>query len=203
MGKILDRLIAGFAINYLRLVRVTGKITFEGCSDLVDSGEKFVIGFWHGDSFCYYPLLPYGGHVVVTTSNKRGAVVERIGRRFGYIPIRLPDRSDPNISLMGLRRMLSDADGHHICLSMDGPSGPRHVPARFFLTSAVLAKKRILPISVSVRRKIRSKKRWDKYMLPLPFAHITFTFHEPLEAKKSEFEALGEEIVQIMNKGRG
>jgi lysophospholipid acyltransferase (LPLAT)-like uncharacterized protein len=199
MGKILDRLIAGFAVNYLRLIRATGKITLLGRFDLINSGESFALAFWHGDSFCYYPLMPDSGHVVVTTSNKRGAVVEMIGSRFGYTPIRLPDQSDPNISLLRLRHMLSKAEGHHICFSMDGPSGPRHVPSRFFLTSAFLSKKRILPISISVRRKVRSKKRWDKYIIPLPFARLTFTFHQPLEVNKSEFDALSERIIQSMN----
>jgi hypothetical protein len=199
MGKFLDYFIAGFAINYLRLVRATSKITLEGRLGFIDGDEKFALGFWHGDSFCYYPLMPDSGHVVVTTSNKRGAVVEMIGRGFGYSPIRLPDQSDPKVSLLRLRHMLSSAEGRHICFSMDGPSGPRHIPTRFFLTAAFLSKKRILPISITVSRKIRSKKRWDKYILPLPFSRIKFTFHEPLEVKKSEFEALGEKIVRVMN----
>ena len=202
MGKILDWVITTAAVSYIRIVRATSKIEYKGRFDLVDSGdngETFALGFWHGNSFCYYPLMPDRGHVIVTTSDKRGAVIEGIGRWFGYTPIRLPDESDPNVSLLRLRRMLSCAEGHHICFSMDGPSGPHHVPARFFLTSALLAKKRILPISVSVRRKVQSKKRWDKYLLPLPFANITFTFHEPLEVKKSDFDSLPDKIRAIMN----
>jgi hypothetical protein len=199
MGKILDRLISGFSINYLRFVRATGKIVCEGRSDIINGEETFAIGFWHGDSFCYYPLMPKRGHVIVTTSNKRGAVVEMIGRWFGYTPIRLPDQSDPNISLLNLKRMFDKAENNHLCFSMDGPSGPRHIPSRFFLTAAILTKKRILPISVTVRGKIQSKKRWDKYILPLPFAKFVFTFHDPIEVKKSELDELGGRIIHIMN----
>jgi hypothetical protein len=200
MGKILDRAIAGFCNVYLRFVSATSKIIVEGRTDLADGGdETFVLGIWHGDSFCCYPLLPHRGHVIITTANKRGAVVERISRKFGYTPIRLPDESDPDASLLNLRRMLGSAKDRHLCGTMDGPSGPQHVPSRFFLTAAVLAKKRIMPVSVSVKRKIQSKKRWDKYMIPLPFSRITFTFHEPMEVKKSEFDTLAEKIIIAMN----
>jgi hypothetical protein len=203
MSSFFYRFMTGFCITYSHLVQATSKVTLEGRTDLLEGGETFALGFWHGDSFSYYPLFINSGSVIVTTSsNERGYVVEGLSRHFGYNPVRLPDTSDPSNpagSLLKLRRMLSDAKDRHICFSMDGPSGPRHIPARFFLTAATLAKKRILPVSVTVKRKLQSQKRWDKYILPLPFARITFTFHEPLEADKTQFESIGEKIVKAMN----
>ena len=200
MGEFSDRFLAGLASGYLRFVHATSKVTLEGRSDLLNGDETFAVGFWHGDSYCYYPRLQGRGDVIVTTINWRGGVVDALGRRFGYNPVRLPDGHNPDASLQSLRRMLADAKNHNICFSMDGPLGPHHVPGRFFLTAAYLSKKRILPISVRVTRKIRSKKRWDKYMMPLPFSRLTFTFHDPLEVKKSGFDALAATIIERMDK---
>ncbi|MDR0325110.1 MAG: hypothetical protein LBI19_03325 [Oscillospiraceae bacterium] len=201
MGRFSDRFWAGLAAGYMRFVYATSKVTREGHTELLDGGDTFAVGLWHGDSFCYYPQLQNRGDVIVTTINKRGDVVAALGRKFGYNPIRLPDEHNPDVSLLNLRRMLADAGSQHICFSMDGPLGPYHIPSRFFLTAAYLAKKRIMPISVKVKRKIRLTRRWDKYMIPLPFSRITFTFHQPLEVKKDAFAALTEQIITIMDGG--
>ncbi|MCL1807519.1 MAG: hypothetical protein FWG31_07440 [Oscillospiraceae bacterium] len=50
-----------------------------------------------------------------------------------------------------------------------------------------------------MKRKIRLKRRWDKYMIPLPFSRMTFTVHPPLEVHKKEFDALPEKIRLIMD----
>ena len=201
MGRFSDRFLAGLAAGYLRFVYATSKVIWEGRPELLAGDETFAVGFWHGDSFCYYPQLQKRGDVIVSTVHKRGGIVVALGRSFGYNSVRLPDEHNPDASLLSLRRMLSGAEDHNICFSMDGPLGPYHVPARFFLTAAVLTKKRILLVSVRVKRKLHLQKRWDKYMIPLPFSRFTFTFHDPLTVKKSEFDALTEEIIKIMDGG--
>ncbi|MDR0294115.1 MAG: hypothetical protein LBH95_08195 [Oscillospiraceae bacterium] len=199
MGKRFNRFFAGLTAGYLRLIGVTGKVAFEGHAELLDGEETFAVGFWHGDSLCYYPQFRDRGHVIVTTVNGRGDVVEMVGRMFGYTPVRLPDEHDPDASLLGLRRMLAEAVGRHACYSMDGPLGPYHVPSRFFLTAAYLTKKRVLPVSVRMKRRICLKRRWDNYMIPLPFCRLTFTFHDPIAVKKNGFEAAAEAIVRAMD----
>jgi lysophospholipid acyltransferase (LPLAT)-like uncharacterized protein len=199
MGRRLDRFFAALAAGYMRFVYFSGKITREGRVELLDGDEAFAVGFWHGVSYCYFPQLQHRGDIIITTVNRRGDIVELIGRKFGYVPVRLPDESDPDASLTALRRMLDAAKGQNICFPMDGPLGPYHIPKRFFLTVALLSKKRILPVSVEVRRKIVLKKRWDKYIIPLPFARIKFTFHDPLEVKKRGFDEAAERILEVMD----
>lgn len=199
MGGFKDRMFVRLSVGYLRFVYATSKVIRLGHSQLLDVEEKFIIGFWHGCSFCYYPLLQNRGVTIVTTVNRRGDYVYDIGRMYGYNPVRLPDEHDPDASLQSLRKMLAAAADQHAAYSMDGPLGPYHVPKRFFLTTAYLAKKRILPVSVEVKRKITLTKRWDKYIIPLPFSRITFTFHEPQTAKKNEFDALATKITGMMD----
>ena len=195
MGKLLINLTA----FYIRLVKATGKVTYAGRHDLLNAEEKFAVGFWHGDSFCYYPELRGRGDIIITTRHKRGDLIAGVGKKFGYVPFHMPDESDPDATLLDIRRLLAGAADRHICYSMDGPLGPYHVPQRFFLTTVRLAKKRVLPISVEVRRKIRFKKRWDQYIVPLPFARITFRFHEPVEVKKNRFDEAERAIIEAMD----
>lgn len=197
----MGRLSAALTALYIRLVHATGRITYQGRNDLLFAGETFAVGFWHGSSFCYYPELRGRGDIIITTRHKRGDLIAAVGRKFGYVPFHMPDESDPDTTLLDIRKMLSGASKNHICYSMDGPLGPYHVPQRFFLTTAWLAKKRVLPVSVEVKGKITLKKRWDKYIIPLPFARFTFTFHEPLEVKKNRFDDLILEIQQVMDGG--
>ncbi len=192
---------AGLTALYIRLVYATSNVIYKGRRDLLFENETFAVGFWHGSSFCYYPQLRGRGDIIITTRHKRGDLIADVGRKFGYVPFHMPDESDPDTTLLDIRRMLGGAAKNHICYSMDGPLGPYHVPQRFFLTTAWLAKKRVLPVSVEVRRKITLKKRWDKYIIPLPFARITFTFHEPLEVKKNRFDELIGDIQRVMDGG--
>jgi lysophospholipid acyltransferase (LPLAT)-like uncharacterized protein len=192
------KLLAALTAFYIRLVHATGRVTRLGCHDLLSSGETFAVGFWHGMSFCYYPELQKRGDIIITTKHKRGNLIAAVGKLFGYVPFHMPDESDPEATLPDLRRMLSGALANHICYSMDGPLGPYHVPQRFFLVTALLAKKRILPVSVEIKGKIVLKKRWDQYTIPLPFAKITFTFHKPMEVKKNRFDVLPDEIRNVM-----
>ncbi|MCL1807516.1 MAG: hypothetical protein FWG31_07425 [Oscillospiraceae bacterium] len=199
MGKLFDRFMTGLSAGWLRFCYATSKVTQEGSPELLYGEEGFAVSFWHGDSYCYFPQLQHRGDIIITTVDKRGNVVEMLGRKFGFDPYRLPDESVPDVSLVSLRRMLADTKGKHICFSMDGPLGPYHVPQRFFLTLTFLAKKRVLPVSIQVKRKIRLKRRWDKYMIPLPFSRMTFTVHPPLEVHKKDFDTLPETIRLIMD----
>ncbi|MDR1669616.1 MAG: hypothetical protein LBR76_06635 [Oscillospiraceae bacterium] len=192
-------LTAALTALYIRIVHATSRVTRKGRHDALFGEETFAVGFWHGSSFCYYPELQKRGDFIITTKHKRGNLIAAVGRRFGYVPFHMPDESDPDSTLLDIRRLLSTASGKHICYSMDGPLGPYHVPQRFFLTTAWLAKKRVLPVSVTVKHKITLKKRWDKYIIPLPFARIDFTFHDPIEVKKNRFDELIAEIQRVMD----
>ena len=199
MGKLTDRLLIGVTSNYLRLVHMTSKIVFTGYTDARDAGEKYLFGFWHGDSYSFFPLLDGRGDVIITTVNRRGDYIDGLGKAFGLVSARLPDDPDSAGAFSGIRFLLNAAKDQHIATSMDGPLGPYHIPKRFVLTIAYLAKKRIVPISLTVKRKIVLTRRWDNYVIPLPFSHITFDFHEPVTVHKDKLEEASDRIIEEMN----
>jgi len=85
-----------------------------------------------------------------------------------------------------------------VAIALDGPYGPHHIPKKFVLITSLVTKKKIQLISIKVKRKIQLNNRWDKYIVPLPFNVIEFTFHEPLTVKKDEYEKATQDIIRLM-----
>ncbi|MDR1688531.1 MAG: hypothetical protein LBS21_07965 [Clostridiales bacterium] len=195
MGNFSDRVMIGLYAGYLRLVCATCKMTQQGWFNFRESGEKVAFSFWHGSSYLMYPQMQHTGTAIITTINRRGDFVKGIGEKFGYVPFRLPDEEKQASG--DVRKLIKETANSHIAIAMDGPLGPYHIPKRFLFTIAYLSKKRIVPLTVSAKRVIRLTKRWDKFIIPLPFSEIVVTFHEPLTVQKENFDELKEKIVSI------
>ena len=84
------------------------------------------------------------------------------------------------------------------------------IVALYILTAEVVKKifyKKLqaMPVTISVKRKIRMTRRWDKFAIPLPFNRIDIRFHEPMEVtRNSDRDPLGaikNEIKQTMEMG--
>lgn len=73
-----------------------------------------------------------------------------------------------------------------LAISLDGPLGPFHGPKVFPFVMALFTKYRIVPISIRVKRKIQSRKRWDQYTIPLPFNRIELHVHDPIEIERTD-----------------
>ena len=199
MSKLLDKIITTICISYIRLVFRTSKIKTVGDTSLLDPNhdEKFVIGFWHGDCYCFYPLLKNTGFYVITTINKRGDYIENMCKYFGYNPIRVSDESTGQNYIFKIRSVINGSDKRNLAIAFDGPLGPRHEPKKFILMTTLAAKRRVLPLSLKVKRKLVVKKRWDKFIIPLPFSEIEFRVHDPITITKNGLDTTAEEIVRI------
>ena len=202
MKKIFRAFFAKIVALYIELVHRTTKATVTGCYDLVtnnENNEKFVISPWHGESHCCYPILKNTEAYIVTTTNKRGEYISNIGKHFGYESIRLPDESKGENYMFKMRSMINGGDKkHNVIITLDGPSGPYHEPKKFVLLTALLTKRRIIPVRFDFKRKILLKKRWDNYLIPLPFNKCVAHFYDPIEINKNNIEEIGKEITIMM-----
>ena len=185
---------------YIRIVYATSKIEKIGDFDLIspEKEEKYLIGFWHGDSYCYYPLLEGKGYYIITTMSYEGDTIERMCKRFGYEPIRLPDEGDGKSFIFNLRGTINGKDKRTLALTLDGPLGPIHEPKMLALLTAMSVRRKIVPLSVTVKRKIVLKKRWDQYAIPLPFNHIRFILHDPVKVEKADLEGTANKIRDLL-----
>ncbi len=194
-------------IKYIEFVYKTSKISVEGHEEILrgDNEEKIIALFWHGESYCFYPALKGSKLYIVTTRDRRGDYISDMCAHFGYKTIRVPDISDGGNYFYKIKKIINEEDTSNLAISIDGPLGPYHVPKDFALICAYLTKRRIMPLSISVKRKIELQRRWDKFKIPLPFNEITINCHEPIEIsgedKKEKFVSLKKHIRSVMEKG--
>lgn len=170
------------AIYYIKFVYKTSKIVSTGQYTLLEStqDEKFIIVFWHGDSYSLYPYLSGQGLYVITTKNGRGDYINSICNYFGYKTIRVPDESEGGNFLFKIKREISGQDCANLAITLDGPLGPYHEPKPFPFITAYLTKRKVLPVTIKCKRKIQLKGRWDNFTIPLPFNRIEIDVHDPL-----------------------
>lgn len=201
LKRIIKYLLVKIACYYIEFVYKTSKIKIAGKVDILNENndEKFIIGFWHGESYCYYPLLKNRKICVITTKSKRGDYISNIIEYFGYTPIRVADVSKGNNYIFKIRDKINGSEKRNLGLALDGALGPYHIPKKFAIFIAKASKRRIVTISIKVRYKINLLNRWDKYIIPLPFNKIDVCINDPIEVEKRRFEEISEKIINLMN----
>lgn len=202
---LMEKFMSRIFIYYILLVYKTSRVSIEDDLGLLGSGENFVIGFWHGESYCLYPAFRGRRLYVVTTRDLRGDYISLICRFFGYTPIRVPDESAGGNFLFEIRKMINGEGAASLAVALDGPLGPYHEPKAFAFAAARLSRRRVLPVTVECSLKLASRHRWDRYIVPLPFGEIRLKVHMPFEVgkddMKEDFEALRETVKKSMEMG--
>jgi lysophospholipid acyltransferase (LPLAT)-like uncharacterized protein len=199
-----EKIISACLYYYIDFVYKTSKIEKSGKLEYLENeySEKFVVFIWHGDSYCYYPFLKGKRLNIITTQNKRGGVISRISRHFGYDVLRLPDLAADGNYLFKLKNQINQITNANLVISVDGPLGPEHEIKDFALITALFSRRNILPLTIEVKHKITLKNRWDKLKVPLPFNTIKLRVNDVFEVTKKDrkegFLSLKEEIKEVM-----
>ena len=178
---------------YISLVHKTSKVEMTG-EDILSGTEKYVVGFWHGESGPLYPVLGHTGSYIITTVNSRGSLIDAVGRRFGYTSIRLPDEFEGQNHIFKVRNLINGPNAGHLAMTVDGPLGPRHECKKLPLVIALASRRRFVFLSIRAKRRKRMNRRWDKFSFPLPFNHYEFHFHAPVTVTKDAMDSLREQI---------
>jgi lysophospholipid acyltransferase (LPLAT)-like uncharacterized protein len=158
-------------------ITVTGEHTLR---TLQQEKRNYVAVFWHGSMLVGWHIgRPADGVAVaaLVSQSKDGQVLSAILERWGYRMI----RGSSHIGGAEAMQMMSDAAerGDALCITPDGPRGPRHVMK---MGAIRIAQKHRIPlvlcgIGMHRRRQLRS---WDKFEMPVPFSRVTVRFSEPI-----------------------
>jgi len=101
-----------------------------------------------------------------------------------------------------IRKIIKDEAKASVAITFDGPLGPLHEPKVFPFAVALFTKRRVVPISINVKKKIVLNNRWDKFIVPLLFNNINVYVHDPIDVDKKdlkdEFEKQRKEAKKIM-----
>ncbi|MBE5965701.1 MAG: hypothetical protein E7255_01805 [Lachnospiraceae bacterium] len=164
---------------YLSLVAATGSLAIVHENRI---RTNTMLGYWHGDSCCMQLVLRKIAkkqdrlHVIVT-ADKRGDVIEKMITPYKAKALRLPDGLKMRPFFKELLTFAKTEEGI-LAAALDGPLGPRHEPKRLLFLLASEAQKPVICVHFQYKRIIRLKRRWDQYVIPLPFCKITAVIEE-------------------------
>ena len=113
--------------------------------------------------------------VTLTSASHDGDMVARAMAVFGLGAVRGSSSRRGVAALIGLKHALKD--GFDVCLTPDGPRGPRYVLQPGVIKLAESSGAPIIPVHVTFSSALRLKT-WDRFVIPRPFSRVEVTFAE-------------------------
>ncbi len=140
-------------------------------------GQNYILCLWHNAIFYFLPVLGPLGYAGMISRSRDGDDVAWIAERFGLKPVRGSPKEGGSSALREMLRLL--AEGRHVVITPDGPTGPRYA-----LKPGVtaLARKRgvpIVPLAFSAPRRWEFNT-WDRMKVPKPFSRTVILAGPPV-----------------------
>ena len=189
---------------YIRLVYRTNRwqwIGFDPIDRLAASGRPGIYCFWHNRmAMMVYARRSARRHHIIISSHHDGQMIAGIVARFGIHTI---FASTSRGGLEGFKQaMVALAAGEPLCITPDGPRGPRMRTGFGPIDLSRRAGLPLLPVTFSTSRR-RVFGSWDRFILPLPFGRGVFIAGEPLAVPRdctgATREAARAELERRMN----
>lgn len=139
---------------------------------------------WHSR----FLIVPYawqrlcGRHrkaVILTSASKDGDMVARAMAVFRLGSVRGSSSRRAVAALVGLKKSL--AEGNDVCLTPDGPKGPRYRLQPGVLALAQSTGAPIIPVHIRFHSAWRLGT-WDRFVIPKPFSRVEVTFAPSVDA---------------------
>ncbi len=164
-------------------------------------GKPIIFAFWHGRSMMLSPItfkFGFKGYAI-SSQHRDGRLMAKLQRLFGLRSIYGSTGRKGAVSVLrqGVRIL---NDGNLLCLSPDGPKGPRMRIHDGVLYFAQMTGAPIVPVCFSTS-KPWFQGRWDRYLIATPFSKITIEAGEPFYISRSDnMEESRVKLEQIMIK---
>jgi lysophospholipid acyltransferase (LPLAT)-like uncharacterized protein len=169
----------------------------ERYDEIVRSGRRPIMAFWHGRILPSTIFFRNRGIVVITSENFDGEWIAGIIERFGYGTARGSTSRGGRRALLQLVRDMEA--GQPAAFTIDGPRGPARIaqPGAVWLSKAT--GNPVLPFHVEADR-CWTLGSWDRTQIPKPFATLALVVGEPftvppdadevqIESARGELEA--------------
>jgi lysophospholipid acyltransferase (LPLAT)-like uncharacterized protein len=141
-----------------------------------------IFALWHNRIFTIPPIWrKTGGNgrqsVVLTSASKDGAILSAAMAFFGLGAVRGSSSRRAVAALIGMKRALKD--GQDVCITPDGPRGPRYSFHPGVVKLAESSGAAIVPIHAWFDSAWRMNS-WDRLVIPKPFSRVRVIFDEML-----------------------
>ena len=163
------------------------------------TGDRYIYAFFHEVMLFPAYFWAWPEMQILISDHRDGELIAQVIHRLGFGVIR---GSTTRGGARALREMTRRADRGHLCMTPDGPKGPRrHVHQGL----PYLASKTGLPIvglGMAFSNPWRAKS-WDRFAVPRPFGKATCVMPEavivPPDADRDQLEACRAEVERRMN----
>jgi lysophospholipid acyltransferase (LPLAT)-like uncharacterized protein len=190
------REIQGTALyGYTRLASLTARMRLYDTANVEaaqSSGQPVIWAMWHQQvmSFMLYAdrTLEKERFSVITVGDKRGDILATMARWFGTVPHRVDMEGNPVVAgrkVLAIIKALKG--GRQSLLAPDGPDGPAFRPKRGIVVLAQKSEAAVIPVGAWTPHAYQMP-RWDRYLVPLPFARLHVVFGKPILAQRREEE---------------
>lgn len=188
----------------LRLLKLTVRIRFVDADALfarLGRGEQLILAFWH-NRVLMMPIANPGSKLCIMNSQSRdGEIATRALARWGIRSVR---GSATRGGVGGFLQLVrAYRDGYSLAVVPDGPRGPRYVVKAGVIHLARATGATIFPVTYAATWR-RDLHTWDRLIIPLPFARVTYVAGEPLavprHATDAEVEVLRQELEARLNR---
>ncbi|MGJ8672746.1 lysophospholipid acyltransferase family protein [Rubritalea sp.] len=191
-----QRIIGTVAGWGLRIVGSTLRIKVTDNSGLSGDYPKPVLwAFWHNTVFVMpYVRLKFFRHrkvVVLTSASKDGAVLESAVNVCDIGAVRGSSSRRAVAALIALRKAIQD-DGLDVCITPDGPRGPKYTLQPGIIKMAEATGAPLVPIRVEYKNSWRLKT-WDAFRIPVPFSRVDVILETPVEIAQGSSDEMFEE----------
>ncbi len=138
--------------------------------------RQVIVALWHNRTFCPCYVYRYiiRGKVpmsMLTSASKDGAMLATVAEDYGMRAVR---GSSGRRGVAGFLDMMREVeDGCCMCITPDGPKGPRYRCRPGVIKLASMSGLPIIPVSFQFTHYWRISKAWDGFVIPKPFSKVT------------------------------
>ena len=164
-------------------------------------GKPVIFALWHGR------LLPLAfqhrgqGIVTLISRSNDGEYLARLLDYWGFRNVRGSSNRGGAVALRDLVR--SVRQGRSLAITPDGPRGPMQTVKPGILVAAQMTGAPIIPTTSSASRGWWPG-RWDRFLIPKPFATVCVRYGEPFEVPRSateqEINQRARELESVLNR---
>ena len=141
--------------------------------------------FWHRHIFYHIYHFRNSGVRPLISESSDGELVSQVAEDFGMNPIRGSSSSGGARAFLEMINTIKEKKSE-ILITADGPKGPSGIIKEGVIRLAQKTNSAIVPISWDSSKKKIFYKSWDKFILPLPFSKLIFSYGEPIFLKNNE-----------------
>ena len=178
------------------------RVILKGNAGEILGKKQCIIALWQNRTFtpCYVYRYCVDSKVpmsMLTSASKDGALLSTVAGDYGMRTVR---GSSHRRGAVGFRDMLRELnEGCCMCITPDGPKGPRYKSRAGVIRLASVSGLPILPLCIDIPNCWRIKKAWDGFVIPKPFSRVNVLVREPLHVPSDIDEETQKEYMEKLD----